>query len=129
MSRPARGEWIEIPERGYLPLKTTGLAPRGASGLKSRHLSADEIAQCLAPRGASGLKFPGIHGGMPVHWSRPARGEWIEKREQGRMGAGSNGLAPQGASGLKNEYGYPLYKQVLRLAPQGASGLKNHIRM
>ena len=33
-SRPARGEWIEISHSSKLPLSFTGLAPRGASGLK-----------------------------------------------------------------------------------------------
>ena len=56
-SRPARGEWIEIPSalRVSRPLKR--LAPHGASGLKWNMAENPLRPERLAPHGASGLKY------------------------------------------------------------------------
>ncbi len=56
MSRPARGEWIEIEKMRFFSA-APGLAPPGASGLKCRSLKLYTRKGGLAPPGASGLKL------------------------------------------------------------------------
>ena len=56
MSRPTRGEWIEMQIKGIEKV--------------------NEIR--LAPPGASGLKYNFLKKGIDKRWSRPTRGEWIE---------------------------------------------------
>ena len=54
--RPTRGEWIEMSRRAYLSDTHAGLAPPGASGLKSSIRRVKYMHNSLAPPGASGLK-------------------------------------------------------------------------
>ena len=100
-SRPARGEWIEIARLVVFFCTAIGLAPRGASGLKSH-------CRQLARRTAG---------------SRPARGEWIEISWLMRSAISRACLAPRGASGLKYTCAHRR-RYTRSLAPRGASGLK-----
>ena len=101
VSRPARGEWIEITTHSESVADLSRLAPHGASGLK--YLIPDQ------PRRAER--------------SRPARGEWIEMRRRRRPRTPSGRLAPHGANGLKCSCGFS-FARCQCLAPHGASGLK-----
>ena len=61
VSRPARGEWIEITMAYSSSPCLRGLAPRGASGLKCQTVPLLCHTDRLAPRGASGLKCVVCH--------------------------------------------------------------------
>ena len=80
-SRPARGEWIEIPATA---------AP--ASGPPSR------------PARGEWIEIVSRYAGNVQHESRPARGEWIEMQTAGRPAPCPRRLAPRGASGLKSSH-------------------------
>ena len=79
----------------------SGLAPRGASGLKFPREIRENYLESLAPRGASGLKCNHMSHLHSADASRPARGEWIEIDAVRSNINGNYSLAPRGASGLK----------------------------
>ena len=80
-SRPARGEWIERTLPAEVQATLARLAPQGASGLKGPAWMPTAAVEGLAPQGASGLKVRiAFDAEQQKGRSRPARGEWIERR-------------------------------------------------
>ena len=77
-SRPTRGAWIEIGQRGGDNL-IFSRAPHGARGLKyfvTTH--NDGTGDRRAPHGARGLKYAETNAIAFAARSRPTRGAWIE---------------------------------------------------
>ena len=56
--------------------------------------------------------------------SRPARGAWVEILPEGMAPADYMRRAPQGARGLKSDFGIKKTSRSGGRAPQGARGLK-----
>ena len=78
-SRPARGGWIEIAQKGELLRLDVGPVPRGAGGLKSDG-QITEVGEVTSRPARGGWieideTVATVSGGIV---SRPARGGWIE---------------------------------------------------
>ena len=87
MSRPARGEWIEINMAlTFLILVFKSRPARGEWIEISQFIPALRADSCLAPRGASGLKYGRWMSRLDWTRSRPARGEWIEILRKSKSG-------------------------------------------
>ena len=74
--------------------KISGRAPHGARGLKHRLRRVGRPRRGRAPHGARGLKQEGPAAAQRGPASRPARGAWIETRDQ-RKTAGTITVAPR----------------------------------
>ena len=79
---------------------------------------------CRAPRGARGLKCRHLCEESVYPASRPARGAWIEIRVLALWLCGCWCRAPRGARGLKYITFAGHYDEKGRRAPRGARGLK-----
>mgnify|MGYP001629327082 CR=1 FL=1 len=102
LSRPARGAWVEMFLGCSYCQTLQGRAPQGARGLKFVKIVFALARPGRAPQGARGLKFlcP-AHRSPDTSPSRPARGAWVEIRDDTRGFALRCRRAPQGARGLK----------------------------
>ena len=84
MSRPTRGEWIEI-RRKTLSYDSTSVSPYLGEWIEiSFRLESHTRSVRLTLHGASGLKSRGADRGAAGDGSRPAWGEWIEMRGRHR---------------------------------------------
>ena len=102
VSRPARGEWIEILMICEM-VQSQGSRPARGEWIEiGNTFHHFHFLLRLAPRGASGLKFSEAKKSGYDPWSRPARGEWIEIFFLGGKVRIYLCLAPRGASGLKS---------------------------
>ena len=70
-----------------------------------------------APQGARGLKWHAESEDAGRHWSRPARGAWVEIQYEGQDRSYGHRRAPQGARGLKSE-GMAAAVQGIPVAPR-----------